>query len=228
MLRFSLSVLLLFLSVTVRAQESRVATKWWKTPFPAHIAHDGTLKLRNAEATFGRKMLRGGLLVHGAEALSFGLLAVLPSHISQWESLTASAFSNNFKRTYTSPPVFDKDKWYINYVGHPYQGAYFYNAVRSQNANIWQSSLFTLGHVLFWEYGIEGGLEQPSIQDMLVTPIAGIVLGEGIHRATLAMAKNGFRWYEVAFVVVLNPMFALNNGFRFAAISPHIPESTDK
>jgi hypothetical protein len=198
------------------SQKNSEERKWWRTPNPAYVDDVGTIHLRNADATFGRKMLRGSLLVHGAEALSFGLLAVLPSHISQWESLSASTYGSNFRRAYTSPPVFDKDKWYINYIGHPYQGAYFYNAVRSQDANIWQSSLFTLVHVFVWEYVIEAGLEQPSIQDIIVTPLAGILLGEGIHRATIAMAKNGFRWYEVAAVVVLNPMFALNNGFRFA------------
>ena len=120
------------------------------------------------------------------------------------------------RRAYTAPPVFDHDKLYINYIGHPYQGTVFYNAVRSQNAKMWQSALFTLGQVYVWEYVIEAGLEQPSIQDLIVTPITGILLGEGIHRATVAMAKNGFTWYEATAVVIINTMFAINNGFRLA------------
>jgi len=212
------SALLLLWATAGLSQERQAERKWWKTPNPAHVETDGTVRLRNAEATFGRKMLRGSLLVHGTEAVSLSLLAVLPSHISQWESLTAGTYGSNFRRAYTSPPVFDQDKWYINYIGHPYQGAYFYNAVRSQDANIWQSSLFTLGHVFLWEYVIEAGLEQPSIQDLIVTPLAGIVLGEAAHRATMAMARNGFRWHEVAAVIIISPMFALNNGFRFAKV----------
>lgn len=215
MLRLALLALCSVLSFTAFSQDGQTKRVWCKTPYAAQLTDDGTIRLRNSEATFGRKVLRGGLLVHSTEALSFGLLAVLPSHISQWQSLSAAEYGSNFRRAYTSPPVFDKDKWYLNYVGHPYQGAYFYNAVRSQDAKLWQSSLFTLGHVFLWEYVIEAGLEQPSIQDIIVTPLAGIALGEGIHCATMAMARNGFRWYEVAFVVVFNPMFALNNGFRF-------------
>lgn len=120
------------------------------------------------------------------------------------------------ERAFTSPPVFDSDKWYLNYVGHPYQGSLFYNAVRSQNARIWQSSLFCLGQVLVWEYVLESGLEQPSIQDLIVTPLAGIVIGELVHRGTMAMARNGFRWYEATAVILLNPMFAINNGLKYA------------
>ncbi|MCF8277573.1 MAG: DUF3943 domain-containing protein [Flavobacteriales bacterium] len=96
------------------------------------------------------------------------------------------------------------------------KGTLLYNAVRSQNANIWQSSLFCLGHTVLFEYVIEAGIEQPSIQDLIVTPLTGILLGEGIHRGTIAMAKNGFKWYEATAVIIFNPMFAINNGFKFA------------
>lgn len=174
------------------------------------------IRLRNQEGTFARKMWRGGLLVHGFEAVGYGILAALPSDISGWEKGVFKQYGSNMRRAYTAPPVFDHDKWYINYIGHPYQGTVFYNAVRSQNAKMWQSALFTLGQVYVWEYVIEAGLEQPSIQDLIVTPISGILLGEGIHRATMAMAKNGFTWYEATAVVILNPMFAINNGFKFA------------
>tara|TARA_R110000772_G_scaffold53043_5_gene121462 strand:+ start:486 stop:725 length:240 start_codon:yes stop_codon:yes gene_type:complete len=68
---------------------------------------------------------------------------------------------------------------------------------------------------LLWEYVWEAGFEQPSIQDLLVTPVAVIVLGEFIHIATINMSKNGFRWYEIIFVTGLNPAYAINNRFVF-------------
>lgn len=187
-----------------------------KGRFKPSIHADYGIRLRNQEGTFARKMLRGGLLVHGFEAVGYGILAVLPSDISGWEKGVFKNYGSNMRRAYTAPPVFDHDKWYINYIGHPYQGTLFYNSVRSQNAKMWQSALFTLGQVYVWEYVIEAGLEQPSIQDLIVTPIAGILIGEGVHRATMAMAKNGFKWYEATAVVIINPMFAINNGFKFA------------
>ncbi|MFN8286653.1 MAG: DUF3943 domain-containing protein [Chitinophagales bacterium] len=78
----------------------------------------------------------------------------------------------------------------------------------------WQSGLFSLGHGMLWEYVIEGGMEQPSVQDIIVTPVAGSLLGELFHFSTLRMSRNGFKWYEKLFVCVFNPMFALNNGFK--------------
>lgn len=184
--------------------------------FPPLVLPNGTFQLRNAPAIFARKMLRGSLFIFGIEGMGFAGLAALNPKISGWASGSFDNYGGNMERAFTSPPVFDQDKWYFNYIGHPYGGAVYYNAVRSQNAKMWQSSLFCLGHVLLWEYVIESGLEQPSIQDLIVTPLSGIVLGELVHRGTMAMARNGFKWYEAAAVVVFNPMFMLNNGFRFA------------
>ncbi|MBP9152169.1 MAG: DUF3943 domain-containing protein, partial [Flavobacteriales bacterium] len=196
-------VLLMGSHLLSMAQQDTLVQKEIKDPnrFKPSVHADYGIRLRNQEGTFARKMWRGGLLVHGFEALGYGGLAVLPTEISGWKEDVFKNYGANMRRAFTQPPVFDHDKWYFNYVGHPYQGAAFYNAVRSQNANIWQSSLFCVGQVLVWEYVIESGLEQPCIQDLIVTPIAGILLGEGIHRATMAMAKNGFKWYEKTAVI---------------------------
>lgn len=183
--------------------------------FKPVLLNNGTIRLRNEAGTFGRKIWRGSIPIITFEAIGYGILAVLPPEISQWEDVD-DRYTRNWKNSYTKPPVFDQDLWYVNYIGHPYQGTLLYNAVRSQNANIWQSSLFCLGHTVLFEYVIEAGIEQPSIQDLIVTPLTGVLLGEGIHRGTIAMAKNGFKWYEATAVIIFNPMFAINNGFKFA------------
>ena len=194
------------------ARNRSVVFRW----YPAHRNDSkGKLILRNEQAGFGRKLLRGSGLVFAFEGASVGLLFALPESISKWDRNNIP-YAANMKNAFTRPPVIDKDKWYINYLGHPYQGAYTYNAMRSQGAKVWQSSLFCLGHTLLWEYVIEAGLEQPSVQDMVVTPAAGILLGELFHFATIKMSNNGFRWYEAVFVSVFNPMYAINNGFKSA------------
>ncbi len=73
---------------------------------------------------------------------------------------------------------------------------------------------FFLTQSLLWEYVWEGGLEQPSVQDLIITPLGGIILGELTHRAALAMGKDGFNWYKIILTCILNPAFAINNGFR--------------
>ncbi|MEK7719249.1 MAG: DUF3943 domain-containing protein [Bacteroidota bacterium] len=176
----------------------------------------GYRPLRNEHAKFGAKALRGSLFIFGFETINTTILFVSPESISRWDmsGITLENCLNNFKRAYTEPPIIDKDWWVVNYVGHPYQGAYFYNAVRSQNASILQSSLFCFGHSMLWEYFTEAFFEQPSIQDIIVTPITGIVFGELAHRATIRMGRNGFTWYEKGLIVLINPMYVLNNGLK--------------
>jgi len=176
----------------------------------------GYRPMRNEHAKFGTKALRGSLFIFGFETISTTILFVSPESISRWDmsEITMVNCLNNFKRAYTEPPIIDKDWWIVNYIGHPYQGAYFYNAVRSQNATILQSSLFCFGHSMLWEYFAEAFFEQPSIQDILVTPISGILIGELAHRATIRMGRNGFTWYEKGLIVLFNPMYVLNNGFK--------------
>lgn len=174
------------------------------------------LWLRNEQACFGRKFLRAEGMVLGIQSTTLGLLFVLPGKISNWEKSDIRNYRDNYKSTFTKRPVLDDDHWYINYLGHPYQGAYYYNALRSQGAPFWQAGLFSFGQSMVWEYLLEGGIEQPSIQDMMVTPILGSLLGELFHFSSVKMANNGYTWYEKAFVAVFNPMFAINNGFRFA------------
>ncbi len=172
--------------------------------------------LRNEHSSFARKFLRGSGLVFGYEAISLCILYASPYSFSKWYTPTPNSYRENMRIAFTQPPVIDKDYWYINYLGHPYQGACTYNAVRSQGAKFWQAGLFALGHSMVWEYLIESGNERPSVQDIVVTPVVGSLVGELIHQATISMARNGYTWYEGVFVCVFNPMFAINNGFKFA------------
>lgn len=172
--------------------------------------------LRNQMSPFGQKVLRGSGLTLAAQSVTVGLLFAMPERTSNWDRSALGNFGTHFKEAFQKPPVIDGDKWYINYLGHPYQGAYYYNAYRSQGAKFWQAGLFCIGHSLMWEYLVESGFERPSMQDIIVTPIAGSLLGELFHFASVRMSRNGFKWYEAAFVSVFNPMYAINNGFKKA------------
>ena len=144
-------------------------------------------------------------------------LLAMPQSISKWDPALKFKFENirdQYISTYTKAPIIDTDLWSINYIGHPYQGSFYYNSVRSQGAGIWESAAFCVGQSLLWEFIWEGGMEQPSIQDLLVTPILGSVLGELSHRAALRMSKHGYEWHEKVIVCIINPSFAINVGFR--------------
>lgn len=150
--------------------------------------------------------------------ISMGVFLVsMPDDITKWHAVDKFQIPhmlNQYKSAFTTAPVIDQDYWYVNYIGHPYQGSFYFNSIRSQGGTFLQSSLYNVFQSVIWEYIWEGGLEQPSIQDMIVTPIVGSMLGELTHRATLSMRRNGFNWYEKVAVCVINPAYAINNGLH--------------
>lgn len=168
-------------------------------------------------ASLGKQIRRGFLCSVVLDATMLGSLLAMPESVSKWNPDTkfdGERIRNQYISTFTNPPHIDHDLWMINYVGHPYQGSIYYNSLRSQGATIVQSSVFSLGQSLIWEYLVEGAMEQPSVQDLIVTPVLGTVLGELSHRATLGMKKNGFKWYEKVATCIINPTYVVNNGFK--------------
>jgi hypothetical protein len=174
-------------------------------------------QFHNQSASIFSKILLGTGYVFSYNTCMGLFLVLAPANITMWgrdDKFKLPVILSQYRSTFTKPPVFDHDLWYINYVGHPYQGAYYYNSIRSQGATVFQSSLFCLGQSFLWEYVWEGGMEQPSIQDLIVTPVFGALLGELSHVATLQMSKNGYTWFEKVLVCIINPSYAINNGFK--------------
>ncbi|MNL27232.1 hypothetical protein D3C87_1488100 [compost metagenome] len=68
----------------------------------------------------------------------------------------------------------------------------------------------------FWEYGVESFAEVPSIQDLIVTPIIGSLLGEAFFRLERNIQENhGKVWGSETLgkvcMVLLNPAGALSD-----------------
>lgn len=169
--------------------------------------------LRNEHAGIWKKVGRAELLIGGIEVFGMAVLILLPKEVTKWSEDWAQDAMRNLKRAFTHPPVWDKDDWQFNYVGHPIAGSYYYNALRSQNANKFHSFLFSTAQSFIWEYIIEGVAERPSTQDLFITPIVGSLLGEATHMITMNMRRNGFNLFEKIFTILFNPMYVFNNGF---------------
>lgn len=180
---------------------------------PLNVSLEDFSFMRNHDRSLLRKLARAELIVGGAEAIGMGTLLLLPKSITKWDDNFLEKAKSNYKRAWSSAPVWDKDEWAINYIGHPYAGALYYNALRSQNASPLASFVFSTAQSIIWEYGIEAVAEQPSIQDLLFTSTVGSVLGELAHKATLKMRKNGMTGFEKVVVTIINPSWVLNNGY---------------
>lgn len=148
------------------------------------------------------------------EAISSTILYLSPREFSNWEEKFWMYWGSNLKRAYTTLPVWDKDGWVVNYVGHPLQGSFFFNSIRSQGAGFWESAAFNVFHTLFWEYFLEAINEQPSINDLLTTPVVGIALGELSHQAIIRMKQGGFTTGEKILGTLINPFYFINNGYK--------------
>jgi len=121
---------------------------------------------------------------------------------------------NNYRDGFTKPPVIDKDDDVINYLAHPLFGMQFYLSQRNYNESPLYSFLFATGTSIVFEYLVEVVGERPSIQDLIVTPIVGSLLGELSYQLTQKMRKDGFTTFEKIVVTIVNPLYVLQNGYR--------------
>jgi hypothetical protein len=158
----------------------------------------------------------GILTVAGAAA--FGVIWLLPEDISKWDRTAGpDGFRPGlatFRQAYTRPPVWDRDGWVVNYVGHPVSGMQTYLLERNHGSSRTRSFVFSTAASIGWEYGIEAWAEQPSIQDLLITSTAGSVLGELSYRATHSMLRDGLSRREKVVLTLINPIHVLQHGYR--------------
>ena len=134
----------------------------------------------------------------GAGVVTLLVLECLPEGATAWDKseIKHTPFWHRYGNHVKDGPVWDKDNAVFNYVLHPYGGAVYYMSARSNGFNILGSLLYAsfVSNVL-WEYGIEAFMEIPSIQDMIVTPIAGTVIGEGFYRLKRKIVQDDYRLF---------------------------------
>lgn len=114
------------------------------------------------------------------------VLECLPEDATSWnraELQDVPLFKRWYNHVIDKGVEWDHDKFYFNYILHPYAGGVYFMAARSCGFNFWQSLLYcTIVSNVGWEYGVEAFMERPSIQDLFVTPIIGSCVGEGFYR----------------------------------------------
>lgn len=142
----------------------------------------------------------------------------------------------NGKLTYTTTPstffnnvvhenwVFDKDSFETNQLRHAYQGSVYHGFARSSGLGFWPSLGYTFAGSYLWETG--GETTKPSINDQIMSGIAGAILGEPLFRIASLMLENGGEhpgfWNELgaAFVSPPTGFNRLVFGERFSPVFP--------
>jgi len=120
-------------------------------------------------------------------------LYMMPEELTKW-SREGRQGTNLFERWgehVRSRPVWDTDEWAVNYIGHPYAGSAYYILARHNGFDWKEAGLYSAFVSTFmWEYGVELTGEVPSIQDLIVTPVGGVILGELLLDAEDAIKRN--------------------------------------
>jgi hypothetical protein len=125
-----------------------------------------------------RGLRRDTLYFLGYQFVVIAALYVAPASLTTWDSEEKKDYSFSKWRENVSSPVWDDDKWGINYVLHPYWGGAYYIRARERGLGRAQSFWYSALLSTLYEYGAEALFEPVSIQDLLVTPIVGSLVGE--------------------------------------------------
>lgn len=125
-----------------------------------------------------------------------------------------------YKKTFTLPPVWDRDSISWNYGVHPIMGSFSYLAYRNRRAHWAEAFAGAAINSAIYEYLIAGGTQQPSINDMIVTPVFGSLLGEGIYQLKKRCLRNShLNFIEKVFITLTDPFEVFYYGFNFRKIS---------
>lgn len=148
-----------------------------------------------------------------------GFIAALPPEISNWDR-SDDRLLEKWRDNVKEGPVWDRDVWYINYIGHPYFGSVYYQVARKSGYRQWDSFVYSfLMSTFYWEYGLEAFAEVPSIQDLVVTPVGGWLWGEWSYQKEKEIRRRGGTvwgsqaWGDIA-LFLLDPVDSIGVGIN--------------
>ncbi len=129
-----------------------------------------------------------------------------------WANISWETIKNNFKNGFG----WDVDGYLMNQFWHPYHGSNYFNLARSNGLEFWESAPYAVGGSLMWEYFMEN--EPPSYNDIVNTPVTGIILGEISFRVSnliIDESSEGLERFVREFTsTVIDPMQGFNRLIR--------------
>lgn len=147
----------------------------------------------------------------GYQFFIVGLLYVLPESVSAWSDEQKEEYTFEKWKNNVTEPHWDHDRWYINYIFHPYWGMTYYTRGRERGLTemgaFWYS--FTLSCI--YEFGLEALFEPVSIQDIVFTPTIGSLLGWYVEDTRRAIkSQSEFNGWDKTILIATDPLGSLN------------------
>ncbi|HRN26739.1 MAG TPA: DUF3943 domain-containing protein [Ignavibacteriaceae bacterium] len=125
-----------------------------------------------------------------------------------WSNINWETIKNNLKYGFE----WDADGYLINQFWHPYHGSNYYNSARSNGLSFWESATYAFGGSLTWEYFMEN--ERPSYNDIVNTPVTGIILGEISFRVSNLIIDESTTGFERVAREFTSTLIAPMQGFN--------------
>ncbi len=168
-----------------------------------------TLPRQNAPDWNG--LVKDSVYIVGLHWAVIGVLYVMPESVSGWSEEQKNADYLAKWRKNTRQIVWDKDDFYINYVLHPYWGATYYTRGRERGLSKVGAFWFSALHSTLYEFGSEAFFEKPSMQDMVVTPVFGSLLGVYFEqvRDRIKLREGSLSWSDKTILAVTDPLGGL-------------------
>jgi hypothetical protein len=104
---------------------------------------------------------------------------------------------------------FDADAITTNFAGHPAAGTFYYMFARANRVSVPEAFLWAVGASTFWE--LVEFKEPVSINDMIVTPVAGLAIGEAFTQLSAWFDRSSATGISKALAWLFNPMKKLHD-----------------
>jgi hypothetical protein len=139
----------------------------------------------------------------------------LAKWIRTWEDPAknwANVSSTSWWRNLSSGWEYDGDNFETNNFAHPYHGALFFSAGRTNGYDFWESTVWSLAGSAIWE--TFGETYRPAFNDWIYTGVGGANLGEITYRLSSLVTDNTASgsdrvWSEI-FGTLINPVRGFN------------------
>ena len=150
----------------------------------------------------------------GYQLLVIGFLYVLPESVNGWTKEQKEDYDLDRWWKNVKNPALDNDTWYVNYLFHPYWGATYYIRARERGFDKLESFFYSAVLSTMYEFGVEALFEQPSYQDLIVTPAVGTLLGIFVFepvRNNIKAKGPDQQWYDKLALVLTDPLGTLSD-----------------
>lgn len=149
----------------------------------------------------------------GYQFAALGMLYVAPESVSGWTDEQRDDRDFTKWKENAGNPVWDEDSWWINYVLHPYWGGAYYIRARERGFDHGASFLYSALLSTLYEFGAEALFEEPSYQDLVVTPVAGYVVGRYLFepiRERIRAQPGEPDWTDKTVLFLTDPLGVVN------------------